>query len=277
VVWAATIGSVAGPNLAHPAERLGAGLGLAPEAGPFALAAVAFLAALAIVLAGLRPDPLVLARRVRGDRSEHAPAGLRQAWAVLRTTPAVRRGLTAIAVSHTAMVSIMSMTPVHLDHGGASISVIGMVISLHIAGMYMLSPLVGWLADRIGGIRVLVLGMAQLLVAAVLAGTAGPHGVGQVTAGLVVLGTGWSCGLVAGSAMLTEATPVERRPAVQGLSDLLMNVCGASGTLVAGAVVGAVSYGALGAAVGVLVTATGAWLLAHGLSARRTHFTDSVK
>ncbi|WP_449066337.1 MFS transporter [Planomonospora algeriensis] len=292
VVWAATVGSVAGPNLAEPADQLGQRLGLAPGAGPFVLALLGFVLALGILTAGLRPDPLVLARSLAAAAPDTAPVTapsppataspspataspspaaetaaavkptgtLRTAWRTLLGSPAALRALTAIAVSHTAMVSIMSMTPVHLDHHGASVSVIGLVISLHIAGMYVLSPLVGWLADRIGRVRVLVLGTALLLTAAVLAGTAGEHDVPQVTAGLVLLGVGWSCGLVSGSAMLTEAVPLERRPAVQGLSDLVMNVCGAAGTVVAGVIVQTLSYGVLGTAVAVLVTATGAWL-----------------
>lgn len=266
VVWAVTIGSVAGPNLVEPADRLARRAGLVPDAGPFVLSLLTFAIALGILMAGLRPDPLLLARSVAPATSAVSPAAartggtLRAAWQVLRTTPAASRALVAIAVSHTAMVSVMSMTPIHLDHNGATYSVIGIVISMHIAGMYALSPVVGWLADRIGRVRVLVLGMVLLLAAAVLAGTAGPHGVAQVSAALALLGVGWSCGLISGSAMLSEAVPLERRPAVQGLSDLLMNICGATGTLVAGAIVGTLSYGALGTVVAVMVTITGGWL-----------------
>ncbi|MBB4916537.1 MFS transporter [Streptosporangium saharense] len=263
VVWAATIGSVAGPNLAEPAERLGRTLGLAPDTGPFALSLVAFAVALVVILAGLRPDPLLVARSLRPETPTEDKGGngtLRTAWQALSQEPTATRALAAIAVSHTAMVSIMSMTPVHLGHGGASYSVIGIVLSLHIAGMYILSPVVGWLADRIGRVRVLVLGMALLLAAAVLAGGAGPHDVARVTTGLTLLGLGWSCGLISGSAMLSEAVRLEHRPAVQGMSDLLMNVCGAVGAVLAGVVVGTLSYGVLGAIVAVMVTVTGAWL-----------------
>jgi len=152
------------------------------------------------------------------------------------------------------------MTPIHLDHGGSTYTVIGIVISLHIAGMYVLSPVVGWLADRTGRTTVLVAGMGLLLVAAVLAGGAGPHDVTQVAVGLLLLGLGWSFGLISGSAMLSEAVPLAHRTPVQGLSDLLMNVCGAAGTVIAGVIVGGLSYGVLGAAVAVMVTVTGAWL-----------------
>lgn len=265
VVWAATIGSVAGPNLAEPADRIGMRLGLVEKAGPFAFAALAFALALVVTLVFLRPDPLVVARGLTG--AEDAGPGrnrtIRTAWQTLRTTPMARRALAMIAVSHTAMVSVMSMTPVKLHHDGSNLDVIGLVISLHIAGMYMFSPLVGWLADKAGKVPVLVLGMGLLLAAATLAGTAG-HRVWQVTAALVLLGLGWSCGLVSGSALVTESVPIERRPAVQGLSDLLMNICGATGTIVAGAIVGVLSYGALGLVVGIMVTLAGLWLLTTG-------------
>ncbi|MFF0308346.1 MFS transporter [Streptosporangium sp. NPDC004379] len=302
VVWAATIGSVTGPNLAEPAERLGRRIGLAPDAGPFALSLLAFAIALAVVLVALRPDPLLLARTISpgspgspvspdspvppspvpgspvspgssAPASSASPAapgttpagargrgGLRAGWRALRESPAASRALVAIAIAHTAMVSVMSMTPVHLDHDGAGYRTIGLVLSVHIAGMFVLSPVVGWLADRIGRTRVLVLGMGILLAAALLSGGAGPHDIGQVTVGLGLLGIGWSCGLIAGSAMLTEAVPLERRPAVQGLSDLLMNVCGAGGTIIAGLIVSGLSYGTLGTAVAVMVTVTAAWL-----------------
>lgn len=312
VVWATTVGAVTGPNLAGPAERLGAGFGLAPGSGPFALALLSFAITLVVILVALRPDPLLLARsmlpppdtappasagRTGGEHQaaetppgpdsppsvqaplpvQAPPSGpastsatadgsgkgegtLRAAWRVLRGTPVARRALIAIAVSHTAMVSIMSMTPVHLDHGGSTYTVIGVVISLHIAGMYVLSPVVGWLADRAGRTPVLVLGMGLLLTSAVLAGGAEAHDVTRVTAGLVLLGLGWSCGLISGSAILSEAVPLKHRTPVQGLSDLLMNVCGATGTVAAGVIVGSLSYGVLGAAIGVMVTITGAWL-----------------
>lgn len=263
VVWASTIGSVAGPNLAKPADQIGMRLGLVEKAGPFAFAALAFALALVVVIGFLRPDPLKLARELNGTGGPGPGRNrtIRTAWLTLRTTPMARRALVMIAVSHTAMVSVMSMTPVKLHHDGSNLDVIGLVISLHIAGMYVLSPVVGWLADKAGKVPVLVLGMALLLSAAALAGTAG-HRVWQVTAALVLLGLGWSCGLVAGSALVSESVPLEGRPAVQGLSDLLMNVCGATGTIVAGAIVGMLGYGMLGLVVGIMVAAAGLWLTA---------------
>lgn len=276
VVWAATIGSVTGPNLAGPAEQAAVALGLGREEGPFALAAVTFTVAAVIVVAGLRPDPLLVARGTAGNTgtsdgsgTQDGPGGaavrpkrtLRGSWRVVRETPDARRALVAIAASHTAMVSVMSMTPVHLDHGDAGLSIIGIVLSAHIAGMYVFSPLVGWLADRAGAIPVLVIGLFQLLVAAAIAASSAPGDVALLSLGLFLLGTGWSCGLVAGSALLSESVAIDHRPSAQGLSDLIMNVCGATGTMAAGVVVAAGSYAMLGVAVAVLVTLPAAWLL----------------
>jgi MFS family permease len=259
VVWAATIGAVAGPNLAQPAADLGVRFGLAPTAGPFAVAGLTFALAAVILNLGLRPDPLLYARSLA---VKPANGGLppmrttaRAAWAALKVVPAARRGLLAIAVSHTAMVSIMSMTPVHLHQGHADLVIIGVVISLHVAGMYLLSPLIGWMADRVGKQAVLVVGMLLLLAAAATAGMAG-HNVPFITWGLFLLGVGWSCGLIAGSSMLSEALALHMRPAVQGFSDLVMNVCGAGGALVAGAVMGATSYQVLSLVVSAMVVTT---------------------
>ena len=269
VVWAATIGAVAGPNLAQPAAELGGSLGLSPEAGPFAAAGLSFLLAGIILNVGLRPDPLLLAREAAmqpGD-DELVPdrTTLRTAWAALKVVPAARRGLLAIAVSHTAMVSIMSMTPVHLNQGHADLVIIGIVISVHVAGMYMLAPVIGFLADRLGKSRVLVAGMLLLLASAITAGMAG-HNVPLVTWGLFLLGVGWSCGLIAGSSMLSESLSLELRPTVQGLSDLVMNICGASGALLAGALMGATSFRVLSGVVAAMVVVTA---LAIGRSTRK--------
>lgn len=259
VVWAATIGAVAGPNLAQPAAELGERLGMAASAGPFAVAGLTFGVAALILGLGLRPDPLLYARSLAvASVDESRPpvqTTAKVAWAALKVVPVARRALLAIAVSHTAMVAIMSMTPVHLDHGHADLTVIGIVISLHIAGMYMLAPLIGWLADRVGKHAVLLLGMLLLLTSAVTAGIAG-HNVPLVTGGLFLLGLGWSCGLIAGSAMLSEALTLELRPVVQGFSDLVMNICGAGGALLGGAVMGATSYQMLSALVAIMVIVT---------------------
>lgn len=287
VVWATTIGSVLGPTLGGLADRVGSGAAsghgdhgaaaAGPSPAPYVLATVAFVAAALVVRVWLRPDPLHVAAQVRDAAAAAAGAdapgamaapgtaaapgavapaagGVRAGWAVVRASGTARLALGAVVVSHLVMVGLMSMTPVHMNHGGATLQVVGLVISAHIAGMYALSPVIGWLADRVGHARVLVLGGVVLLAAAVVVAGAPSDDSARLTVGLVLLGVGWSCGLVAGSALLVDATPAASRTAVQGVSDLAMNAGGALGGLVAGAVIAVSSYAGLAwGAAGLLV------------------------
>ncbi len=242
VVWATTIGSVLGPNLAEPGNDLGAALALPDLGGAFVLSIAAFALVVLGALVLLRPDPLLLARRLAVGADPAGPpprtgaaAALRAVWAV----PGGRLGLTAVVVSHAVMVGLMVMTPVHMGAGhegaeGTTLRVIGLVISVHVAGMYLFSPVVGWLADRAGRSATVALGGVLLLLAAVVAGTAPPGAAVQLGIGLFLLGLGWSCGLVAGSTMVTESVSAGLRPTAQGATDLLMGL----GAAVAGAVGG---------------------------------------
>ncbi|MGV9310801.1 MFS transporter [Streptomyces sp. NPDC003691] len=244
VVWATTIGAVLGPNIAAPAGSSVSGLGIPAEAGPFLWAAGVFLVAAVVLQAMLRPDPLLTARALAPEPADRAAGSLRSAVRAVRESPAALLALVAIAVSHTVMVSIMSMTPVALKHHGAEIELIGLVISVHIAGMYAFSPVMGWLADRFGRPAVIGLAVGLLALAALLAGTAGSSH-SRVAAGLFVLGLGWSAGVVAGSALLTDSVPHASRAAVQGLSDLAMNTAAGVGGALSGLIVSQLGYGRL--------------------------------
>ncbi|MFJ7985269.1 MFS transporter [Streptomyces sp. NPDC096351] len=254
VVWATTVGAVLGPNIAAPAGRSVAGLGIPATAGPFVWAAGVFVVAAVVVAVLLRPDPLLTARAIdasgAGDAAEER--SLRAGLRAVRESPKARLAVVTVAGSHTAMVSIMSMTPVALTHHGADIQLIGLVISGHIAGMYAFSPLMGWLSDRLGRLSVIGLAIGLIGTAALVAGTAGPSH-GRTAVGLFVLGLGWSAGLVAGSALLTDAVPQAARAAVQGLSDFVMNTAAGVGGLVAGLVVAQAGYGPLNAIAACLL------------------------
>ncbi|MER5298337.1 MFS transporter [Streptomyces lasiicapitis] len=242
VVWATTIGAVLGPNIAAPAGRSVAGLGIPEASGPFVWAAGVFVISAIVVAVLLRPDPLLTARALEPAGEQTAASrSLRAGFAAVAASGRARLALVTVAIAHTAMVSIMSMTPVDLGHHGASIDLIGLVISGHIAGMYAFSPVMGWLSDRLGRLAVIALSVGLLGFAALLAGTAGSNH-GQTAAGLFVLGLGWSAALVAGSALLTDAVPQAARAAAQGLSDLTMNTAAGVGGAVAGLVVAQASY-----------------------------------
>jgi MFS family permease len=246
VVWATTIGAVLGPNLTGPGARVAVALALPELAGPYLLSATGFIAAAVVMAAGLRPDPLLLARQVSAPLDdvlavgrlgrEPRRSGLLGALASVRSDRSASAAAVTIAAAHAVMVGVMVMTPVHMGSNGASVQLIGLTISLHIAGMYALSPVFGRLTDRYGTHRVLGVGFGQLAAAVVLAANGTAHGGAGFTAGLILLGSGWSACLIASSALLTASVSVEERAPAQGLVDLLMNVSGG----VAGAVSGLV-------------------------------------
>ncbi|MET8118069.1 MFS transporter [Micromonospora sp. NPDC005189] len=171
-------------------------------------------------------------------------AGMRAAWSVVRGRPAARLGIAAVAVGHLVMVAVMAMTPVRLGESHADADVlrlVGIVLSLHIAGMYAFSPVVGWLTDRLGRRAVILGGVGLLLAACAVAGTAGHH-TPRLSVGLVLLGLGWSGTMVAGSTLLSESVPAGVRPSVQGLSDLIMGLAGAGAAVVSGFVMQFAGY-----------------------------------
>ncbi len=258
VVWSTTVGSVLGPNLGAPGQALSERLGMQAFAGPFIIATLMQLVAAGLFLF-LRPDPLLLASRLQG--LEHPIAlpnatlpgrrlteALRTAWRV----PAARVALVSMCCAHTVMVGVMTMTPVDMEHHGATVTLVGLTISLHVLGMFGLSPLVGWLSDRFGRVRIIAAGSVTLLVATAVAGTAGMSG-GLVMVGLFLLGFGWSLSMVAASALLTESVAPQVRTRVQGTVDAAINACAAIGAGVSGPLLGIIGFGGLNTLAAAIV------------------------
>ncbi|WP_163163503.1 MFS transporter [Arthrobacter sp. Alg241-R88] len=296
VVWAVTVGAVAGPNLIQPGTVVGEALGLPPVAGPFVISGAGLLVATVLLFAGLRPDPLLLARSLAAAA---APAqavtpvpGSATAEALSVPPPSIRGGslargmrairnsrmallaVSAVVGAHAVMVGVMSMTPLHLQHlvegpaashaghtaSGDVLVIIGFTISLHIAGMFALSPVMGWLTDKAGRTETIMIGCGLLITAVAVAGF-GQGSTVAVAVGLVLLGLGWSASTISGSTLLAESVGQDSRVVVQGVSDMLMGIAGAFGGAMSGLVLSQAGYLGLnmaGALVGVAVLAAAA-------------------
>lgn len=262
VVWATTIGGVAGPLLLGPGEVVGAAIGMPPQTGSYVFSFVAQSAALVLYLVALRPDPLLTAQRLAISAAKTATA------AVVDRPVAARYAMFAIAGSHVVMASVMAMTPIHLSHmahsmhagheaaaAAADVSqLVGITIALHVAGMYALSPVFGILADRWGRLQVVMFGQALLGGSLVFAIFANDQAWGVMVA-LILLGLGWSAATVAGAALLTESSAPELRTRRQGRSDSLMSLSAAAGAVLAGVILSNFQYAGLGIAASVLVLA----------------------
>lgn len=234
VVWSITVGAVVGPNLIGPGAVVGALIGVTPLAGVFVFAVIAQLLAALTSFLGLRPDPLLTAHTLHSAEDRHSPNSP-GVGSVIGDRRSQVLTVFVVAMAQAIMVALMAMTPLHLMHHAGTPEIVGITLSLHIAGMYALSPVFGILASRVGRIPVIALGWALLLVSVVIAYLAGPsHLLIQIS--LTLLGLGWGAVTVAGAALLTEITPAIDRPRWQGRSDTFMSAAGA----VAGALSGVI-------------------------------------
>lgn len=261
VVWATTIGAVAGPNLTGPAAGLADVMGVPELTGPFVLGAAGMLLAAVVVWVRLRPDPLLVVQELHARpvpiegvavseptgapaRPLGRPAPLAP---ILRERPVILVAMMALAAAHAVMISVMVMTPLHMQHGGAALRIIGVVISIHVLGMFAFAPLVGMAADRWG--RPVVLGLgAGVLVASLILSALSPEGSSAlIVAGLFLLGLGWSLATVAGSTLIAEHAPLTALTTVQGAADLTMSLAAAVGGAASGLIVAWLGFPALAA------------------------------
>ena len=273
VVWATTLGAVVGPNLTGLSAAVADRLGIPELTGPFAVGSVGMLAAALVIGLLLRPDPLLLAREL-ADEPAAAPGTT--SWgrvvAAVRDRPVIGAAVAGLAGAHAAMVAVMVMTPLHMEHGGAELRVIGIVISVHVLGMFAFAPLVGLLADRLGRPPVLLAGGVLLLASLALCARSPEGSSWQIFAGLFLLGLGWSFATVAASTMVADHAPLEARTDVQGAADLLMGLAAAGAGGLAGVVVGVWGYPVLALAA---VALAGVVILA-AVAGRRHGTPDRV-
>lgn len=247
VVWAGTVGAVLGPNLLEMSGRAAVELGLPQLTGPYLVAALMFGASVVVLQLFMRPDPYLLSRSLAAEASgvQLPKASLRDGLEHLRRHRRAVLGVTSVSLGHVVMVMVMVMTPVHMAHVDVSLNLIGLVISVHVLGMYAFSPVVGWLVDRYGRVPMILVGAGILAVACVVSGLAPSDAVPVLAVGLFLLGLGWSFTLIAGSTLVSDDVEENERPSVQGLSDLCMNVAAAGGGAIAGFVVAGASYAVL--------------------------------
>lgn len=247
VLVATTLGAVLGPNLVTPTGDLAGSWGVPALAGPFILAVFAYTAGAIVLWAMLRPDPLLTARALPADP---VSAGTSSGDPRLLLI-----GATTMVVIQLVMIAIMTMTPVHMQHHGHGLAATGFVIAVHVAGMFLPSPISGWLVDRFGRLPVIAASGVTLLTAGLVAGFAPAESIPLLTLALGLLGLGWNLGLVSGTALITDAVPLESRATVQGRIDMAIAVAGATGGMASGFVVASSSYPALSFAGGIIALA----------------------
>lgn len=248
---ATTVGAVAGPNLIEPMGSFADAIGVPTLAGPFILAAVAYGAAGLVLFVFLRPDPYLLARRLEAERAVRESDGATPA-APPRVGTGAYVGAAVMVLTQVVMVAIMTMTPIHMRAHHHEMSEVGLVIGLHIGAMWLPSLFTGLLADRLGRTPMVIASGVTLLIAGLFAALAPGDSLGLLILALVLLGLGWNFGLVAGTALVVDATVLTNRPRTQGAIDVLIALSGAGGGAMSGMVMGATSFQALAIGGGVI-------------------------
>jgi MFS family permease len=259
IVWGSTVGSIIGPNLMDPAVRVGATVGVAAVASPFLISLAGYSLAAVLVQTLLRPDPLAIARERERPLATSSSRRRRPIGEIVGE-PRVALAFVTLMMSQLVMIGTTSTSTLYLHDQGHSVGTIGLAASLHLAGMYVSSPLSGWLCDRFGRLPMIGVGGVILLFACALAGLVPGSASGLVIAGLFLNGIGWNLAFVSASALLTDALSPDDRTSIQGLADLFMGLMGAVGSAVGGVVLGAWGFGmlnALGAAMLILPLAAG--------------------
>lgn len=257
VVWGSTVGGIVGPWLVPIAGNLAESVGLPKYAGPFLVPVVFVSIAALLTFLFLRPDPFALAHHTNVRQHTDAPAlPIRE----ILVRPAVLAAIVALMAGQATMVLIMTMTPLHLTSPHHGLETVGFVISGHVAGMFALAPLSGWISQRVGNIRTIFLGTGVLVAASALAGLAPPESAEILFVALFLLGWGWNLGFVAGSAMLSAGVELAARARVQGLADAVIWTTSAVASLGSGVVVAAAGFATLGF-LGVAFVLAPVWLL----------------
>ena len=228
ILFASTFGAVFGPILIKPAEHLGQTLfGWNLYTGPWVFSGLFFITSFINAALRLKPDPLVVSGGIALRKSVDNDVAQDERLSVLRflsSSPKTRLAFYAMVISHVTMVAVMTMTPVHLrQHGHETVS--AYIISLHIAGMYAFSPLVGRFSDRHGRLNTLLVGCSILILSTVMSAVAGSNPA-VFFPSLWLLGVGWSFGLIGSSSLLVDSVPIGYRVKVQGSADVAMSLFG---------------------------------------------------
>lgn len=253
IVWGSTMGSIIGPNLMTPALRLGALFGLSPEASAFLISVTGYTLAALLVEIFLRPDPLALARQLQDVGRAGGPAGRARPLGEILGDLRVQIALATLTISQFVMISTTSTSPLYLHDQGHTVGTIGVAVSLHLAGMYVASPLSGWLCDRFGRLVMIGAGALVLIAAVLLAGLVPGNDHALIILGLFLNGVGWNFAFVAGSALLTDALSTAERASTQGLADLVMGLMGAVGSAAGGMILGVWGFAILNTVGAALV------------------------
>ncbi len=220
------LGPIAGAFLGKEIATRGHGwVAGVPYAGT--MAALAALFALQALL-------LLLLREPSAQAAHDAPPSERALRDVVRQPvylTAVFGGIAAYGI----MTLIMTATPLSMHiNDGYSIEATSSVIRAHVLAMYVPSLFSGFLTERVGVTRLMMVGALGLLATSII-GLQG-HSLLHYWWALVVLGVGWNFLYVGGTTLLTYTYSMAERYRAQAVNEFLVFGMSATASLLAGTV-----------------------------------------
>ena len=242
VVLGGTAGSILGPSLIKVTTAAAANFGLPEMSGPWFLGGLFFALSLGIVNIFLRPDPQTIGRQWAILEDSSIPETQRRGrpYAEVIRDPRIKLATGTLIFAQVTMVVVMVVTPVHMDNHHHELGAISLVIMAHTLGMFGLSYVTGWLVDKLGWMRVIVIGGLTLSLSCFMA----PFSTGVIwlAAALFLLGLGWNFCFVAGSTILSDVLRSAERGRVQGLTDTLISISSGLGNLSSGLIFAALGF-----------------------------------
>ncbi|MCY8387781.1 MFS transporter [Bacillus inaquosorum] len=247
-----TFGAVAGPSLVNVMGNFALSIGIPSLAGPFILAAAAYILAGVVLFIMLRPDPLVIARTIEATNPEPSDKGHLETTEHTENKRGIIVGAAIMVLTQIVMVAIMTMTPVHMSHHGHGLGAVGLVIGFHIGAMYLPSLVTGVLVDKLGRTAMAIASGTTLLLAGLMAAFAPGDSMVLLVIALSLLGLGWNFGLISGTALIVDSTETATRAKTQGTVDVLIALSGAAGGALSGMIVAGSSFLTLSFTGGIL-------------------------
>ncbi|MCY7942281.1 MFS transporter [Bacillus inaquosorum] len=247
-----TFGAVAGPSLVNVMGNFALSIGIPSLAGPFILAAAAYILAGVVLFIMLRPDPLVIARTIEATNQEPSDKGHLETTEHTENKRGIIVGAAIMVLTQIVMVAIMTMTPVHMSHHGHGLGAVGLVIGFHIGAMYLPSLVTGVLVDKLGRTAMAIASGTTLLLAGLMAAFAPGDSMVLLVIALSLLGLGWNFGLISGTALIVDSTETATRAKTQGTVDVLIALSGAAGGALSGMIVAGSSFLTLSFTGGIL-------------------------
>jgi MFS family permease len=244
VMFGAVFGAILGPAVFAPIVR---NRELSSDALvlPWLMGAGLMLIALAIVI-NIRPDPKRIAEAIDARLPGNAVRAVVSAaplGEILRRPGVVPAMITGV-VSFAVMGSVMNLTGyVIVGHRHHPQYLIFPIIGVHVLGMYLLMPVVGWIVDRIGRPPALAIGL--VLMAASCAGLAWLESVPAIGVLLFGLGLGWNVSFVAATTQLADLAAPSERGKLLGFNDFAAGLTAACFVLLGGYVLDEVGVTAL--------------------------------